>query len=185
MNTSENPKMGAYTFKCFTHEQVKEINKEIKTQESKKQDPAKAARNVSKIGEFSIVPCEPLMEILHPWLYQCQVVNRDIYGYNIDWQFHLDFMNYNVYGENGEYDWHIDGTGGDTLSDIKLTCLLNLSEETYEGGEFHTINDSGGKHDFAPGMGLILNSLIAHQVTPVTKGERITLTYWAQGPAWR
>ena len=70
------------------------------------------------------------------------------------------------------------------VSDIKLTCLLNLSEETYEGGEFHTIN-VGGKHDFAPGMGLIMNPLIAHQVTPVTKGERITLTYWAGGPAWR
>ena len=38
---------------------------------------------------------------------------------------------------------------------------------------------------FDSGMGLVMNSLIAHKVTPVTKGERITLTYWAMGPLWR
>ena len=67
---------------------------------------------------------------------------------------------------------------------MKLTCLLNLSEESYEGGDFYTINKNE-KHEFTSGMGLVIPSLIAHKVTPVTKGERITLTYWAQGPLWR
>ena len=68
--------------------------------------------------------------------------------------------------------------------DTKLTCLLNLSEETYEGGKFYTIG-SNEVVKFDSGMAIIFNSMIAHKVTPVTKGERITLTYWAYGPSWR
>ena len=70
------------------------------------------------------------------------------------------------------------------MYDMKLTCMLNLSEEPYEGGEFEA-NGIDEKIKFDSGDGLVLNSLVAHRVTPVTKGERITLTYWAYGPAWR
>ena len=92
-------------------------------------------------------------------------------------------MNYNVYGENGEYNWHIDRqTRG--IEDMKLTCLLNLSEEPYEGGDFYlAVNKE--KLEFGSGDGLIFTSLIAHKITPVIKGERISLTYWGDGPAWK
>ena len=179
-----NNRVGPITFPCFTHEQVKEINKEIKKNIFKKEKALYSAQNVSKIGDFSIVPCSPLMELLHPWLYQCQRVNKEVFGCDIYWNFHLDAFNYNVYGLNGEYGWHIDAYNEDIPSDIKLTCLLNLSEESYEGGEFRTINQNR-KIEFDSGVTLITNSLIAHKVTPVTKGKRITLTYWANGPSWR
>ena len=55
-------KYGAVAFQCFTLEQVKEINKEIKKNITKKENPSKAAQNVSKIGEFCHVPCMSLME---------------------------------------------------------------------------------------------------------------------------
>jgi predicted 2-oxoglutarate/Fe(II)-dependent dioxygenase YbiX len=35
------------------------------------------------------------------------------------------------------------------------------------------------------GMGIVFNSMLAHKVTPVTKGKRISLTYWAIGPNWK
>ena len=124
------------------------------------------------------------MELLHPWLYECQVINKDIFGYDIDWHFHLDMFNYNVYGTGGKYDWHIDADNHKTPNDMKLTCLLNLSEEPCEGGEFYTIGQKKGL-EFNSGDALVLNSLLPHKVTPVTKGERITLTYWALGPSWR
>ena len=180
-------KTGAATFPCFTLEQVKEINREIKKNITEKEKLSKSAQNVSKIGEFCYVPCMSLMELLHPWLYQCQIVNRNGFGYDIYWDFHLDTLNYNVYGVGGEYGWHIDANS-ENENDIKLTCILNLSEEPYEGGELCQINEipfHAGKPEFTSGMGLIMNSLIAHKVTPVTKGERITLTYWGTGPAWR
>ncbi len=170
-------------FECFTSEEVKFINKKIKENNIDKQDPSNAATGVSKKGEFFIVPCLPVLELLHPWLYQCQIINKEIFGYDIDWHFHLDRMNYNVYGTDGEYDWHIDANNT-PVWDVKLTCLLNLSEESYEGGEFYMINFNEEKK-FPSGMGIIFTSLLAHKVTPVTKGERISLTYWATGPAWK
>ncbi len=162
----------------------KEINKEIKKNISHREEWIKTKPPSSKMGDFFIVPCAPLMELIHPWLYECQIINNKVFGYDIHWDFHLDTLNYNVYGMGGEYGWHLDANGKTTPHDVKLTCLLNLSEESYEGGEFYTIG-SDEKVKFDSGMGLVLNSLIAHKVTPVTKGERITLTYWAVGPSWR
>ena len=178
-----NPKFSAVIFQCFSKEQVKEINKEIKKNLFQKEPQTEAAQNASKIGDFFHIPCSPLMELLHPWLYECQLINKKVFGYDIYWNFHVESLNYNIYGKNGEYGWHIDANTK-SLYDIKLTCLLNLSEETYEGGEFYTISSNEEKK-FTTGMGLVFNSLIAHKVTPVTKGERITLSYWAYGPPWR
>ena len=187
-NTAETSKVGidkltSYSFQCFTNEEMKEIKKVIKENIFQQEDPSKpaGAEPSAKIGKFFPIYTVPLVELLHPWLYQCQKLNKDIFGYDIYWQFHLDFMNYNVYDETGKYDWHIDATPN-VSSDIKLTCLLNLSEETYEGGEFHLINHPN-KIKFESGMGLIFPSLLAHKVTPITRGERITLTYWGVGPA--
>ena len=179
-----NEKLRAYAFQCFTHEEVIRINKEIKRNITEKEHSSKTAITASKKGEFFHVLCRPLMDIIHPWLYQCQLINKNVFGYDIDWFFHLEKFNYNVYGENGTYGWHIDANNENTPMDMKLTCLLNLSEEPYEGGEFYMINSTEEKK-FTSGMGLIINSLIAHKVTPITKGERITLTYWALGPNWR
>ena len=177
-----NNKYGAVAFQCFTLEQVKIINKKIKENIFQKENPSYAAGELKK-GEFSHVHCMPLMELLHPWLYQCQQINKEVFGYDIFWDFHLESFNYNVYGIDGEYGWHIDANK-DTTFDSKLTCILNLSEEPYEGGEFYMVS-SGSKFEFDPGMGIILTSLISHKVTPITKGERITLTYWAEGPLWK
>ena len=179
-----NNKYGTVDFPCFTHEQVKEINKKIKKNIFQKEESSNAANYTSKKGDFFRIPCFPLMELLHPWLYHCQLVNRSVFGYDTYWDFHLDNLNYNVYGTGGEYDWHIDAIQENHPIDMKLTCLLNLSEKPYEGGEFHTIG-TDEKIKFDSGMGLVLTSLLTHKVTPVTKGERITLTYWAHGPSWR
>ena len=179
-------KFGYVSFQCFTNEQVKEINKKIKENILQKQDPSDASSTASKVGEFFNVPCPPLMDLLCPWLYNCQYANREVFGLVIDWDFHLDHCNYNIYGENGEYGWHIDANHKNEF-DMKLTCLLNLSEEPYEGGELCLINNGpfAEKIKFDSGMGIVFNSLIAHKVTPITQGERITLTYWGTGPAWK
>ena len=179
-----NNKYGNVISQYFTHEQVKEINKKIKENIVQEEEESYAASDVSKIGDFFVVPCMPLLKLLHPWLYDCQQINREIFGYDIDWQWHLDTFNYNVYGENGEYGWHVDANNKNQPTDIKLTCMLNLSEEPYEGGDFYMIN-SNKKIEFSAGWGTVFNSLLAHKVTPVTQGERITLTYFAQGPSWR
>ncbi len=183
MNTGPGERSTLISFDCFTQEQVKEINKKIKKNLIQKEEPYNVSNSASKIGDFFTVPFGPLIELLHPWLYHCQQINRKIFGYDIYWDFHLETFNYNVYGENGGYNWHIDRQPKG-LEDMKLTCLLNLSEESYEGGEFKLIG-LNEKTNFTPGMGLVFNSLLAHKVTTITKGERITLSYWADGPSWK
>tara|TARA_R100001086_G_C11762561_1_gene238482 strand:+ start:250 stop:783 length:534 start_codon:yes stop_codon:yes gene_type:complete len=173
-----------FTFKCFTLEQVKEINKTIKKNIFKKEESSQVAENVPKTGEFSLVPCLPIMKLVHPWLYQCQNINSQYFGYSIYWQFHLDTFNYNVYETKGGYEWHMDASKTGSCSDTKLTCLVNLSEEPYEGGEFKSLHQKK-EVKFDSGMGLVIHSVVAHKVTPVTQGKRITLTYWATGPSWR
>jgi len=170
-------------FDCFTNDQVKEINKVIKKNIVRKEDVSNVSSDSAKIGNFSIVNCAPLMGLLHPWLNTCKQINTEYFGYDVDCDFQMDTMNYNVYGINDEYGWHIDSENKFKY-DMKLTCLLNLSEEPYEGGKFHVINIDE-EQKFTSGMGLVFTSMIAHKVTPITKGERITLTYWATGPTWR
>ena len=177
-----NP-LSVITFPYFTHEQVKEINKEIR-KNIRQKEPLDAAASAIKVGNFFHIPCLPLTELLHPWLKQCQEINTKVFGYDIFWNFPVESFNYNVYDKNGEYDWHTDVTKNKEC-DIKLTCLLNLSEETYVGGEFRTIGKPNESIKFTLGMGLIFNPMMAHKVTPITKGERITLTYWGIGPSWR
>ena len=177
-----NP-LSAITFPCFTHEQVKEINKEIRKNISEK-EPLGLRATATKVGNFFHIPCLPLTELLHPWLKQCQAVNKKVFGYDIFWNFPVESFNFNVYKESGEYDWHTDVTKNKEC-DIKLTCLLNLSENPYEGGEFRTIGKPEESIKFTSGMGLIFNPMIAHKVTPIIKGERISLTYWGVGPSWR
>ena len=177
-----NP-LSVITFPYFTHEQVKEINKEIR-KNIRQKEPLDAAASAIKVGNFFHIPCLPLTKLLHPWLKQCQEINTKVFGYDIFWNFPVESFNYNVYEESGEYDWHTDVTENKEC-DIKLTCLLNLSEETYKGGKFFTVGNPNENIKFTSGMGLIFNPLIAHKVTPVTKGKRITLTYWGVGPSWR
>ena len=98
-----------------------------------------------------------------------------------------NLLNYNVYDSSnyGEYDFHIDSSSAEQPFDIKLTAMINLSEEYYEGGDFimfqgerfRTINEFS-----SPGSSILFNSWIPHKVTPVTKGIRKTISYWFRGP---
>jgi len=174
-----------FGFACFNPQAVKAINELIKKNVGQKEEPTQAAEDTNKVGTFFNVPIPPIMNLIHPWLYLCQNINRRHFGYDVDWQFQSDGVNYNIYKTNDTYDWHVDEERTLTCMDIKLTCLLNLSEEPYEGGEFYVRGQKEVKIRFDPGMGLILHPLLAHKVAPVTKGKRITLTYWGLGPLWR
>ena len=173
-------------FKCISKEQIKEINIKIHNEFlTEEENPSNAAASVNKKGKFYHVPLLPMVELLHRWIWNCQRINQEVFGYDIYWNFHFDKMNYNIYGVGDEYGWHTDEYNF-KASDMKLTCLLNLSEEPYEGGEFHTVSlGKKSKVKFEPGMGMVCPSVLAHRTTPVTKGKRTTLTYWALGPAWK
>ena len=111
----------------------------------------------------------------------CNIFNFDIYQLQDN-----DCINYNVYTEerNSEYGWHNDFPTGNMGDDKKLTVIVNLSENQYTGGNFELFLNYPRhiKELDNPGSILIFPSYMQHRVTPVTKGERVSLSMWYNGP---
>jgi len=99
---------------------------------------------------------------------------------------HNCFFNTYSYKNKSKYDWHIDKDKSD-LYDIKLTVLINLSLKPFEGGDFKLFlnNEFIIPQLKNPGNVIMFKSQINHCVTPVTKGERKTLTIFIKGPKFR
>ena len=99
-----------------------------------------------------------------------------------------DSCNLNIYPHNNlnAYDWHVDESRN-PFQDIKLTVLINLSVKKYEGGDFYLWKNKEEKVEplNTPGNILMFKSYINHKVSPVTKGERRTLTIFLKGPAFK
>ncbi len=113
-----------------------------------------------------------------------EFVNNQFFRYNIYLQ---ETLQYSIYrgDEEGHYDWHIDAMHkGDHHLVRKISFSIGLNDPSeYEGGnlEFFPTNDSR-RIKLRKNQGVFFNSLIAHRVTPVTKGTRISLVGWIHGP---
>ena len=188
----------AYSSVLFSTEQIKEINKEIQTYitDESIEHPHWPALAL-KTAKVNHIPCSPMMKYLNPFISFIQGTNCRDFGYDLFFYLNIEMFNYNVYEgkTKDEYNWHTDGASAGSPTDIKLTCLLNLSEDTYEGGDLliypdyvdpekEEYNEVVGKFR-TPGTAIIFHPHRLHKVLPVTKGKRITLTYWPRGPAWK
>ena len=114
--------------------------------------------------------------------------NRDFFNLNIN---SLDFMQVAEYDESysGCYTPHHDVFWvTDSIKQRKLTCIVQLDDpEDYDGGEFELIGvpDSPPKDIIRQKCCvLFFPSFLMHQVKPVTKGKRRSLTCWFEGPCW-
>ena len=148
--------------------------------------PPDGVEPVTKTVKVTCTRWKYLSEILDEVYYHWQTVNEFEFGYNLYPIIERNLLNYNVYDSSnyGEYDYHID-TSPESVCDIKLTAMINLSEEYYEGGDFIMFTSGRFRKisDFSlPGSSILFNSWIPHKVTPVTKGIRKTISYWFRGP---
>lgn len=87
----------------------------------------------------------------------------------------------------GHFVWHSDIGEGPLASRRKLTLVVQLSEGAdYLGGVLELQADANLRpSDRARGSAVLFPSFVLHRVTPVTKGERYSLTTWVHGPAFR
>ena len=96
-------------------------------------------------------------------------------------------MQYTRYGEGQFYGWHNDADflfrEGPPYSQRKLSCSIIL-KEAEEGGIFETQHGTGD-FDQKAGSIFVFPSFYSHQVTPIIKGERISIVTWTCGPEWR
>lgn len=89
--------------------------------------------------------------------------------------------------DGGHFAWHSDIGDGPTAGKRKLTLVVQLSRPgAYEGGDLEVMP---GAHVVSAsrrqGSASIFPSFLLHQVTPVKRGARHSLTVWAHGPAFR
>jgi len=89
--------------------------------------------------------------------------------------------------DGGHFAWHSDIGDGPVAGKRKLTLTVQLSKPgSYDGGDLEIMP---GAHVVAAsrvqGSAAVFPSFLLHQVTPVTRGARQSLTVWAHGPAFR
>lgn len=89
--------------------------------------------------------------------------------------------------DSGHFGWHSDIGGGQAASKRKLTLVLQLSESSsYAGGDLEIMPAAQVvSASRAQGCVSIFPSYSLHQVTPLQRGTRHSLTVWAHGPAFR
>jgi PKHD-type hydroxylase len=113
--------------------------------------------------------------------------NRQVYGYDLtDFAESAQVARYGA-DRQGHFDWHSDIGDGRLASKRKLTMVVQLSEpSSYTGGKLELMPGAGTViADMSQGSATLFPSFVLHRVTPVTEGERKSLTIWCHGPAFR
>ena len=186
MNEAESNKKYEYWVwpKVINKDQIKEINSICEKHyipncyDNPAENTVKTA-NVKAVAWKYLKPV--LSNIMEIWIER----NREIFGYSLFPIQNKQFLNINTYdfSNQEEYDWHLDVTR-DHVTDIKLTGIINISDESYEGGEFSIfLNGFTNIPEIRePGTILLLGHKVLHKVSPVTKGKRKTISYWFRGP---
>ena len=177
----------------YTKEELLAINDTIQNSNTKQSEPeekgAKFANKKSKVSLILWLEIKKHLEKLEDFIYDA---NDEIFHYDIFDISDFHYLNINEYDEeNNSYDWHVDCNTYGSEEDLKLTCLLNISTEPYDGGRLHLsgLDEEGQELIFKdfnmPGHAIIFTANRMHKVEPITSGKRKTLSYWVRGPAWR
>jgi PKHD-type hydroxylase len=147
------------------------------------------AKHSSKNCEVIISDYNKCKSILNKAVEYLYYINNTIFGFDIYNITDHNKIFLNIYNskDNASYNFHLDGESREQPYTSKLTCLINTSEEKYEGGEFVIFSgkEIEIKEFSTPGSILIFPSIFFHAVKPVTKGIRKSVAMWGFGQHWR
>ena len=114
------------------------------------------------------------------------IANREIFEYDLT---EMESVQVTRYDKNHFYGWHSDyGTSADKGLTRKLSMSIILSDpEEYSGGKLQFIDYQGKVQnvDKTRGTVVVFDSRTPHRVTPVLRGQRISLVAWMTGPKLR
>jgi PKHD-type hydroxylase len=178
-----------YYLNTINKKDIINLNKVINQNHNCLLEDVKALK-ANKVCEVKIIQWKFVKHILKEIESLIYNTNKHIFGFNTHQINDFDYVNHNTYDskQKGHYDLHMDSEDWNKhIYTFKLTCLLNISEDKYEGGEFvifdgkeHLINEFN-----TPGSLLIFPSFMYHGVKPVTKGIRKSLAIWLTGNHWQ
>ncbi|NKX43124.1 2OG-Fe(II) oxygenase [Roseicyclus persicicus] len=113
--------------------------------------------------------------------------NREVFDFDItDFAESAQVARYGAERE-GHFGWHSDIGEGRLAERRKLTIVVQLSEaHAYAGGDLEVMPGANVvAADRARGTATLFPSFVLHRVTPVTAGERHSLTVWCHGAPFR
>jgi len=170
----------------YNQEEIKQLNEQINQKKELKNfdSPAKSAL---KTSEIEFVRFAPIAQILNKFISYCYSANNANYGFDLFPVTGDKIFNYNIYTPGTEYSWHIDAESNNPVRDVKLTAMINCSDEPYGNGELVLFKGVEVKcPDFeTPGSVIVFPSFTNHKVNKVTSGVRKTLALWMWGPKFR
>ena len=176
----------------FNQDQIKEINECIENNYDLLEPPqhwAVYGENPKKYNiNVKIILYRKVKHLLSDLMDDVYLAAARDLGY-ITWgPFNTEPLNFNTYTaeEKSYYEWHIDSSGS-PMFDVKLTVLVNLSINSYEGGQFQMFDGIERQFDefSKPGSVIMLKSHTCHRVLPIVSGERKSLTIWIKGPKFQ
>jgi PKHD-type hydroxylase len=116
------------------------------------------------------------------------VVNQQFWGFDLAGitQPSLQLVRYRV-GQH--HAWHRDGCDG-VFCTRKLSITVQLcGSAEFEGGELQFFDREEPTRippaQLVEGTIIVFPSYLLHRVTPVTRGERVALVVWIEGPPYR
>lgn len=117
------------------------------------------------------------------------------------WNFNIlypELIQFTKYKEKQFYGWHQDTFAEGVQSQRKISVVIPLVDSSeYEGGDLEFYNpkthpntkteDKIIKDEKTRDKGRIIlfPSFVFHQVTPVLKGERVSIVIWYNGELWK
>ena len=172
----------------FNIETIKNIN-EIIEKTNSGDESLNSTTPWKNLSEVKIVYYGHLVPTLANFINEVHMVSTEGFGYNVFPTYNATTLNYSIYNskDKADYGWHRD-TSDNPTTDIKLTLLINVSDEPYEGGQFQiqTGNEPETIESYSkPGSAFMFKSHILHRVLPVTSGIRKSLALFITGPKFQ
>ena len=153
--------------------------------EDEKDSATNINNDIKKTSQVKLIRFKKLKHLINDTLEMALLINNENFGYNLFSKNDYDNFLLSKYSHKNKskYDYHTDGARVPHY-DTKLSFIINVSLETYEGGKFmiHNNDEYEIKEFTKPGNAILFKSYLNHKVTPVTKGERRSLTYFMKGP---
>lgn len=131
------------------------------------------------------IPSHPKTEnVYHRLATIVQNANAQLWNMRID-GFASDIQYAEYGGEGSHYAWHMD-YGPGSMRTRKLSVSVQLSEPSaYEGGDLELATVQVPTREFRlRGTAIVFPSFLLHRVTPITRGTRVSLVAWADGPEY-
>lgn len=141
--------------------------------------------DIKKTAQVKIIKFKKLKPIIDNTLEIALNTANQNFGYNLFPKNDYDnfMLSKYIHTNKSKYDYHTDGARV-PYYDVKITFIINVSLESYEGGKFmiHNNDEYEVKEFIKPGNAILFKSYLNHKVTPVITGERRSLTYFMKGP---